>query len=78
MSEWTIVEVLVVLIGLFFTVGNPVIKLNKSITTLEDAIKSLEEKFSKNENKTEEQEKRLEDHEIRIVKLEDVEALRKE
>ena len=34
MNEWTVVTVLAALVGLFFTVGKPVINLNKTMTTL--------------------------------------------
>ena len=32
--EWTVVTVLVALVGLFVTVGRPVVELNRSITRL--------------------------------------------
>lgn len=34
MNEWVVVTVLVTLVGLFFTVGKPIIKLNETMTTL--------------------------------------------
>lgn len=34
MNEWAVVTVLVTLVGLFFTVGKPIIKLNETMTTL--------------------------------------------
>lgn len=34
MNEWIVVTVLVTLVGLFFTVGKPIIKLNETMTTL--------------------------------------------
>lgn len=47
MDEWGIVLTLTTLIGLFFTVGKPILNLNKNITTLNINIehnnKELEE-----------------------------------
>ena len=43
MNEWGIVEVLVVLIGLFATVGAPIIKLISSITKLNATVDNLRE-----------------------------------
>lgn len=34
MNEWTVVSVIIALVGLFFTVGKPVINLNNTMTTL--------------------------------------------
>lgn len=34
MNEWTVVTVFAALVGLFFTVGKPIINLNKTMTTL--------------------------------------------
>lgn len=41
-NEWTVVSVIVVLIGLFFTVGRPVINLNSAITTLTVKIEHMQ------------------------------------
>ena len=37
MNEWSVVGVLVVLVGLFLSVGAPVIRLNSTITKLSTA-----------------------------------------
>ena len=42
MTEWTVFLVIVAVIGLFVTVGTPVIKLNSSITTLCAQINNLQ------------------------------------
>lgn len=34
MNEWTVVGVIIALVGLFFTVGKPIIDLNNNITLL--------------------------------------------
>ena len=81
MNEWTVVTVLIALVGLFLTVGKPIINLNNNIVLLnanvaqntkelekqkKDAAKSHEELWDKND----EQDKTLQDHETRIQILE--------
>lgn len=34
MNEWTVVSVLIALVGLFITIGKPIINLNNTMTTL--------------------------------------------
>lgn len=68
--EWTVVTVLVALVGLFVTVGKPVITLNNSITHLQDAIDNLREDMKVLTGRTDDQEIRLNDHETRISILE--------
>lgn len=81
MNEWTVVTVVIALVGLFMTVGAPIIKQTRTMTKLDATMEQLSEKLmsleSKNTdahrriwNKNEEQDNRLQDHEIRIVKLE--------
>lgn len=49
MNEWTVVTVLIALIGLFFTVGKPIISLNKNITTLNLSVERNNERLDKQE-----------------------------
>lgn len=70
MSEWTIVSVLVVLVGLFMTVGKPIITLNSSLTRLQDAIEALREDIRVLTGRTDDQELRIQNHETRISILE--------
>lgn len=70
MNEWTVVSALVVLIGLFMTIGKPVIVLNTSITHLQDAIDNLREDIKILTGRTNDQEERIQDHEMRISILE--------
>lgn len=70
MNEWTVVSALVVLVGLFMTLGKPVITLNTSITHLQDAIDSLREDIKILTGRTNNQEERIQDHETRISILE--------
>lgn len=82
MNEWTVVTVVIALVGLFMTVGAPIIKQTKTMTKLDATMEQLSEKLmaleSRNTdahrriwNKNEEQDQKLNDHEIRIVKLEE-------
>lgn len=69
--EWTVVTVIIALVGLFMTVGKPVINLNSSITRLQDAIDELREDIKVLTNRTDNQEERLQNHETRISILEE-------
>lgn len=69
--EWTVVTVITALVGLFMTVGKPIITLNSSITRLQDAILELREDIKVLTNRTDNQEERLQDHETRISILEE-------
>lgn len=68
--EWTVITVLIALVGLFITVGKPIIILNNSITHLQDAIDNLREDMKVLTGRTDDQEIRLNDHETRISILE--------
>ena len=69
--EWTVVTVIIALVGLFMTVGKPVITLNSSITHLQDAIDELRENIKVLTGRTDSQEEKLQDHETRISILEE-------
>lgn len=69
--EWTVVTVIIALVGLFMTVGKPVITLNSSITRLQDAINELREDIKVLTSRTDSQEEKLQDHETRISILEE-------
>ena len=45
MSEWGVVGVLIAVVGLFFTVGKPVITLNTSITKLTVTVDRLQKDY---------------------------------
>ena len=61
--EWTVVTVIIALVGLFMTVGKPIITLNGSITHLQDAIDELREDIKVLTGRTDSQEEKLQDHE---------------
>lgn len=46
--EWTVVTALVVVVGLFITVGTPIIKLNSNIVKLNMNIDALRAKTEEN------------------------------
>ena len=69
--EWTVVTVIIALVGLFMTVGKPIITLNGSITHLQDAIDELREDIKLLTGRTDNQEEKLQDHETRISILEE-------
>lgn len=69
--EWTVVTVIIALVGLFMTIGKPIITLNSSITHLQDAIDELREDIRVLTGRTDSQEEKLQDHETRISILEE-------
>lgn len=69
--EWTVVTVIIALVGLFMTIGKPIITLDGSITHLQDAIDELREDIKVLTGRTDNQEEKLQDHETRISILEE-------
>lgn len=80
MSEWTVVTVIVALVGLFFTVGKPIINLNTNITILNENVRQQNERLNKFEEESskehddiwkheDEQDKALQDHAMRLHDL---------
>jgi hypothetical protein len=80
MSEWDVVLVIVAIVGLFFSIGKPIINLNTNITTLNESIKSVNarqdrfEKCSEKEHSElweheDAQDKILEEHKLRLHDL---------
>lgn len=85
MSEWGVVGVLIAVVGLFFTVGKPVITLNTSITKLTVTVDRLQKDYDdlkkqahsevndlavKNSDSHRRIHDKLDDHEQRITDLE--------
>ena len=82
MNEYTVVLVLVTLVGLFFTIGKPILNLNSNIVELNAAVKRLQKTVDKLDDKQIDDQKRVwerldrgskkfDDHEHRISVLED-------
>lgn len=55
MNEWTVVTVIIALVGLFLTVGKPIISLNKNITKLDMSVERTNARLDKNERAIEKQ-----------------------
>lgn len=55
MNEWTVVTVLIALVGLFLTVGKPIISLNKNITKLDMSVERTTARLDRNERAIEKQ-----------------------
>ena len=81
MTEWGVIGVLVTVVGLFVTIGKPLLSLNTSIVQLREEMKSvnrgLDDLNGKNTQdhariwtKVDKQGETLEDHEKRIQHLE--------
>ena len=81
MDEWGVVGVLVVVAGLFLSVGAPVIRLNSTLTKLSTLVEGLRDRQAQQEQNNsdshrriwkhnEEQDAVLNDHETRITILE--------
>lgn len=62
MGEWNIIEVIVVLVGLFLTVGTPVLKLNTTITKINTTLVALQQTHTQDEEKNQAAHKRLWKH----------------
>ena len=63
MTEWTIVGVIVVLLGLIGTVTAPMIRLNTTLTKLNDKFDTLDEKLAGVSESNHASHKRLWEHE---------------
>lgn len=85
MTEWEVVGVIVALVGLFLTVGAPIIKLITSITKLTGTVDALQKDMESLTTKNteahrrlwehnEEQDDKINDHESRIRVIEDHKA----
>ena len=81
MTEWTIVVVLIALVGLVITILTPAIKLNTSVTKLTTLVDTLNNKLVSMDSNNAESQRRiwneldehkgtLHDHDIRITVLE--------
>ena len=80
--EWTVVTVIIALVGLGAGIIKPIVSLTRSITSLTVVVERLEGDLKEQAQHSreshirlwahnEEQDKRLDDHEIRLGKLED-------
>lgn len=64
MNEWVVVSVIIALVGLFFTVGKPIINLNSSIVLLNANVQQNTKELKEQKAELKEQrEKAHESHE---------------
>ena len=72
--EWTVVTVLVALVGLFVTVGRPVVELNRSITRLTTMLENMAQRLDRLESDNRQTHtrlwQRLDQHDDRLHRLE--------
>lgn len=68
--EWTIVTVIIALVGLFLAVGKPILGLNSSVTKLQLSVDKLESYQKTQDEQIKLHNTKLEDHEHRITVLE--------
>ena len=78
MTEWTIVLVISALVGLFLTVGKPILNLNQAITKLQISVDNLQEYQKTQDSRLTAHSQKLDNHENRIIKLEIHDGLRKQ
>ena len=81
MNEWTVVTVLIALLGLFATVAKPIVNLNATITRLSENVERLDARITEMNDRNADshrrlweessrQDRRIEDHETRLTVLE--------
>ena len=81
MTEWSVVLVIIALVGFGATLAKPIISLTRSITTLTVVVEGLKEDMTDYRDKNgeshdriwhheEKQDLRLDDHEKRIIRIE--------
>ena len=64
--EWTVVTVLVAIVGLFFTVGKPIVNLNTSITKLQVTLDNMGRELEEQKKALAEQERSAHNSHSRI------------
>lgn len=70
MTEWTVVTVIVVLVGLFFTVGKPIMSVAKEMNMLRFETDRQEKEIDRNIESLRELSKIAQAHETRIQNTE--------
>ena len=64
--EWIVVTVLIALVGLFITIGMPILALNKNITTLNVNVKHINGKLVEHDEKLKNQQDRAHESHQRL------------
>jgi hypothetical protein len=68
--EWVVVSTIVVLVGLFFTIGRPILEFSNKVQKVIDSLAEHQRSIGANADKINEHDKTLHQHEIRIHDLE--------
>lgn len=68
--EWKVIEVLVVVIGLFFSIGRPIIQHTQQTQKMLDQLSTHNTAINNNSELLDEHDKKLQNHEMRLHDLE--------
>ena len=68
--EWKIVETLIVIIGLFFTIGRPILQHTQQTQKMLDQLTNHQKNLDTHSSTIDTHEKKLQDHELRLHDLE--------
>lgn len=68
--EWKVVEALVVIVGLFLTIGRPIIQHTKQTQKMLDQLGNHNTAIKDNAEMIDEHDKKLQNHEMRLHDLE--------
>jgi hypothetical protein len=68
--EWIVVSTLVVLVGLFLTIGRPILEFSNKVQQVIDKLGEHQKSIGANADKISEHDRTLHEHEIRIHDLE--------
>ena len=68
--EWKVIEVLVVIIGLFFSIGRPIIQHTKQTQKMLDQLGNHNNAIKDNAEMIDDHDKKLQHHEMRLHDLE--------
>ena len=66
MNEWTVVGVIIALVGLFFTIGKPIMDLNSNMVKLNVSMEAVNKRADKQEKELEEQKRCAHDSHKRL------------
>ena len=68
--EWKVIEVLVVIVGLFFSIGRPIIQHTQQTQKMLDQLGNHNNAIKDNAEMIDEHDKKLQNHEMRLHDLE--------
>ena len=68
--EWSVVTVLIAIVGLFLTVGKPIVEFSNKVQQVIDDLAAHQREIGNNADRLNKHDKTLQEHEIRIHDLE--------